>query len=564
MELELANHIKDLDNRFYGLTLKDVMSLAFQFAELNGIKHRFNKEKKAAGRHWTRDFALRNGLSVRNPEKCSVARAIGFNRVQCQRFFDNLKTCFVKTQAGPHRIFNMDETGMSTVPNKLPKILSSKGKKCVAKVVSAERGQLVTAVCCVNATGIWVPPALIFARKRMKEELFYGAPPGTLKLISDSGYMNTELFIEWLRHFQSHVKSTTDDPVILILDNHISHCSLQAVTFCRDHSITLLSLPPHASHKMQPLDKGFFAPLKSAFSLECDKWMVTNPGRVVTIKQMAALFHSAYSKVATTRIAEKSFEATGLFPYNPDVFEDADFAPSEVTNRHKPASDEDSDDDVPLSHLVAKWSSNSNYKEQALPNEEQCSGKKHTIHENIQPEPSTSKVSNLQHQIQKEETTPTKKNHQEPIADKRNDCQPSKLLGSKIISFTPKMIIPLPEAKHVQTRKTKAKKSEILSSTPYKDGLLQSLERDTSKGVKRRVCPKPNEEAPKKFKKSSKDMQLSTSEDDVICPGCEENYKTSDTSSGDWLKCNKCQIWWHELCSNYLGQGQFLCDTCLY
>ncbi|KAF2892995.1 hypothetical protein ILUMI_13171 [Ignelater luminosus] len=44
----------------------------------------------------------------------------------------------------------MDETDLSTIPNKSPKVLTNKGKKLVGKVTSGERGQLVTAFCCVN------------------------------------------------------------------------------------------------------------------------------------------------------------------------------------------------------------------------------------------------------------------------------------------------------------------------------------------------------------------------------------------------------------------------------
>lgn len=62
--------------------------------------------------------------------------------------------------------------------------------------------------------------------------------------------------------------------------------------------------------------------------------------------------------------------------------------------------------------------------------------------------------------------------------------------------------------------------------------------------------------------KMSKDTQIETLEDDAICPGCNENYRTSSSESGDWLHCYRCQTWWHELCSNYLGQGGFLCDFC--
>jgi hypothetical protein len=53
-------------------------------------------------------------------------------------------------------------------------------------------------------------------RKRMNNELFSGAPTGTLKQISQTGYINSELFLEWLNHFVAHVKPSSNDPVLLI------------------------------------------------------------------------------------------------------------------------------------------------------------------------------------------------------------------------------------------------------------------------------------------------------------------------------------------------------------
>ena len=100
----------------------------------------------------------------------------------------------------------MDETGLSTVPIRTPKVLTPKGKRNVCKISSADRGETVTAVCCMSATGVFVPPALIFPRKRNNPLLFKDAPPGTLDLVTETGYMNSDLFLDWLKHFVHHVK----------------------------------------------------------------------------------------------------------------------------------------------------------------------------------------------------------------------------------------------------------------------------------------------------------------------------------------------------------------------
>jgi hypothetical protein len=63
------------------------------------------------------------------PERCSLGRATGFNDVQVTRLFDNLRAAFEKNNFPPNRIFNMDESGISTFPNKLPKVTAGKGKR---------------------------------------------------------------------------------------------------------------------------------------------------------------------------------------------------------------------------------------------------------------------------------------------------------------------------------------------------------------------------------------------------------------------------------------------------
>ncbi|GBM61467.1 hypothetical protein AVEN_96575-1 [Araneus ventricosus] len=111
----------------------------------------------------------------------------------------------------------------------------------------------------MTATRLFVPPALILLRKRMTLLLYEDSPSGTLPLIIDTGYVNSYLFIDWLKHFVMHAKPSTEDPVLVIADSHTSHCSLPAILFYRENRITFLTLPPHTSHVLQPLHKCFFA-----------------------------------------------------------------------------------------------------------------------------------------------------------------------------------------------------------------------------------------------------------------------------------------------------------------
>lgn len=108
MELKLVDYIRLLDELFFGLTQKKLKSLAYEFAAKNNIVHRFNNETKLAGDKWVREFHKRHALALRKPEQVSVARAIGFNKVQIDRYFQNLKKVYDEQHFLPTRIFNMD------------------------------------------------------------------------------------------------------------------------------------------------------------------------------------------------------------------------------------------------------------------------------------------------------------------------------------------------------------------------------------------------------------------------------------------------------------------------
>ena len=65
-ENELKEHILKLESMFFGLTPRDVRTLAFQYAELNGIPHSFSGEM--AGKDWLRGLLKRHkDLSLRSP-----------------------------------------------------------------------------------------------------------------------------------------------------------------------------------------------------------------------------------------------------------------------------------------------------------------------------------------------------------------------------------------------------------------------------------------------------------------------------------------------------------------
>ncbi|CAF4935181.1 unnamed protein product [Pieris macdunnoughi] len=146
----------------YGLTKTEILSLAYTLAEKNKIKHPFSSKREKAGIEWLKGFRKRHpDITLRAPESTSAARARAFNKPVVDKFFSILKDTQAKHSFPPYRIFNVDETSLCTVPTKNTKVFAQTGRKQVARVTSAERGDTTTAVVCGSATGNFIPPMFI-------------------------------------------------------------------------------------------------------------------------------------------------------------------------------------------------------------------------------------------------------------------------------------------------------------------------------------------------------------------------------------------------------------------
>lgn len=86
LEGEIVTHVLELERRLFGITRSDLRKLAYDVAEANGIRHRLKNGQ--AGNKWYYCFMSRHKeLSLRQPERTSSARALGFTKEKVKLFF---------------------------------------------------------------------------------------------------------------------------------------------------------------------------------------------------------------------------------------------------------------------------------------------------------------------------------------------------------------------------------------------------------------------------------------------------------------------------------------------
>ena len=58
-----------------------------------------------------------------------------------------------------------------------------------------------------------------------------------------------------------------------------------------------------------------------------------NPGKTITINDLPGIIKAWPLAAVQKKTSHKGFEAAGIFLFNPEIFKDADCAPSFVTDR---------------------------------------------------------------------------------------------------------------------------------------------------------------------------------------------------------------------------------------
>ena len=122
----------------------------------------------------------------------------------------------------------------------------------------------ITMLCCASAAGFPLPPMIIFAKSFPGGQYRFNGPDDALYAKSESGWIDMELFIAWFKKIFLKF-AVPQRPLLLLIDGHKSHMSLELVDLCWANNVILFCLPPHTTCVLQPLDVSVFKSLKYHF-----------------------------------------------------------------------------------------------------------------------------------------------------------------------------------------------------------------------------------------------------------------------------------------------------------
>ena len=259
-EERLVQWIKLHAQRSMGRTHDGVRDKVKEILELRGAMVR--QEDGRPGKDWVTNFKkCHPRLSLRSSQALGKERALVVDQ-DVRGWFSGMKeyldTRDLTLLKSPNRIFNADKIGFAFAPVS-KRVLAPTGMKHVYNICNNTKTQ-ITVLACASSAGEYEHPLLVFPRKRMTTINFLTGFKEAYMQLSSDGWVNVTIFHTFLKDIFIPLVSDKPKPVVLFVDGHTSHNSLE---MCEEHGIILYGLLPHASHIIQPLNLSVFGAMKA-------------------------------------------------------------------------------------------------------------------------------------------------------------------------------------------------------------------------------------------------------------------------------------------------------------
>ncbi|CAK1581201.1 unnamed protein product [Parnassius mnemosyne] len=326
-ELKLANGLRVMEKYGFGLTSKETLDLVAVHVSENNYKTPFKNNRP--GYDWFAAFKKRHNLSLKRPQAVEMSRKVTCDPFIVNEYFDTLDGVLseLNLKGRPDKIWNLDESSFGKDPERT-KVVGARGCASTRTIASSGKDN-VTILFTVNAIGDKLPPLIIHRGKNTWDQW-----------LSDKGFENTSYAATkngWIdtKVFEKYMLNTVlprlseDPPALLICDGLSTHIQLKILEEAQKRGVTIIKLPSHASHLLQPLDLSVFKSMKNTWDAKLVHWQRLNVGNKLPKDEFSRLLGEVWREL-DTKIIRNGFKKGGIYPFDRNVVADEKFDPESL------------------------------------------------------------------------------------------------------------------------------------------------------------------------------------------------------------------------------------------
>jgi len=211
----------------------------------------------------------------------------------------------------------MDETGFEIGTSQCSHVVVDTTLRTRYKLEPG-RQEWVTAVECICGDGSALLPLVIFQADSISNSWISSDTAANWHWAASQKGWTTNIhgleWLQWVFELATREKASGRQR-LLICDGHDSHIAGSFIAHCMEYRITLLVIPPHSSHLLQPADVAVFGPLATYHAQETDH--LTRTGvRCLSKAEWVQIYATARSKALTKKNILSAWRGAGLIPFN--------------------------------------------------------------------------------------------------------------------------------------------------------------------------------------------------------------------------------------------------------
>uniref|UniRef100_A0A0B7KT03 HTH CENPB-type domain-containing protein n=1 Tax=Bionectria ochroleuca TaxID=29856 RepID=A0A0B7KT03_BIOOC len=253
------------------------------------------------GAHWVERFLSRYPEVAKKLSRVNEAhRVTQVSKEAIQKTYELLDNCIKEHSVGMNRIFNVDQTGVAEGRTRHGKVIGTRLTR-YSTVAQSDSTTWVSITECISAAGRIIKPLVTFTGTDVQQQWFPDNFPEWPYGCSKSGWVNSDIMLDWLEHIFLPETTPQDRSLwrILILDNLKSQLTAKFMYTAWLNRVQLIYLPANSTQVTQPLDVGVFGLLKTFFYQETRGFATFNTTAPVQKQRFIQVYKVARDKAFT-------------------------------------------------------------------------------------------------------------------------------------------------------------------------------------------------------------------------------------------------------------------------